>query len=356
MKKLLSLTLGLGMLFSVVACDNTKTVDGGEKTAETYSVYSVAVESGAEYKAFDPNGNEIGVLNGAFAIREAGTYSLQKIVGNTVTVYKIVAKDTLAPEVRLSYTKKYVRANETVELPTVEVIESDGTKTADVVVYDNEGNEVAITDGSVTLETLGEYTVTVTSTDASENTTTETATIVCTDNENELNTIYEFSTVWGLENQTAHRMGIRMEMTDVLAPNGETACKFNMTTPGYYSATDARKHETYLINPMQVNWADKYSKVYFWVDNQTQFTHYVRFNGTEISVAPNSGWVKIELTNLESLGGDGASYESTIDPEDCVGSYLCLQRASSEFLFGTFYVSNIYGEPKPVETVGGEEV
>ena len=214
---------------------------------------------------------------------------------------------------------------------------------------------MTVTNGTVTIETLGEYIVEVTSTDQSSNSTTETATIVCTDNEYELNTIYEFSSVWGLENQTAHRIGIRMETADVLAPNGETACKFNMTTPSYYNSTDGRKHETYLINPLHVNWAEKYSKVYFWVNNQTQYTHYVRFNGTQITVAPNSGWVKIELIDLTFLGGDGASYETTIDQEDCIGSYLCLQRASSEFLFGTFYVSNIYGEPKPSITVGGEQ-
>ena len=358
MKKLLSLTLGLGMLFSVVACSGDQTsepVDGGSKTVETYSVYSMQVEAGATYKAFSPDGSELEVLNGAFAIRGAGKYTYQKTLNGVVTVYTLNAKDTTAPEVRLSYTKKYAKANEAIALPEIEVVDADGTNVADVVVYDEEGNEVTVTDGTITPETLGEYTVAVTSVDKSENETTQTATIVCTDNEYELNTIYEFSTAWGLENQTAQRQGIRAELTDELAPNGEVACKFNMTTPDYFSSNNNRKHEMYLINPMQVNWSEQYSKVYFWVNNQTQYAHYVRFFNLQIYVAPNSGWVKIEFSEFDLLGGDGASYETTIDPEDCVGTYLCLQRTVQEFTFGTFYVSNIYGEPKPVEDVTGGE-
>ena len=89
MKKLLSLTLGLGMLFSVVACSGDQTsepIDGGSKTVETYSVYSMQVETGATYKAFSPDGSELEVLNGAFAIRGAGKYTYQKTLNGVVTV------------------------------------------------------------------------------------------------------------------------------------------------------------------------------------------------------------------------------------------------------------------------------
>ena len=203
MKKVLSLILGLGMLFSITACGNDE--NGKAKTfvstdtAETYSVYSFEPESGATYKAYAPDGSEIAMLNGSFSVRGEGEYYYSKTLKGKTTYYKVIADDTTAPELRLSYTKRYAKLNEAIKLPAVEVIESDGTKEANVSVSFG-GEAVTVTDGAITPAALGEYTVTVNSEDKSGNASSTTAIIVCTENEYELNTIYELSSVWGMEN------------------------------------------------------------------------------------------------------------------------------------------------------------
>lgn len=357
MKKALAVIVLCASLCSAAACAKESSDPKNflsETIAESYELFSFKPERGATYKAYSADGTELSVLNGSFALGASGEYYYTKTIGGKTSYHKVIAKDTVAPEIRLSYTKKYVAPQTLAALPKAEIIESDGTNDGSVAVtFKNE--EIAVLNDSFTPEKEGEYTVTFSATDKSGNAAVKTAQIICLQNTNKLNVIYEFSTAWGLENQTVQRKGIRAELSNELAPNGEKTCKFNITNADYYGWTAARKHELYLMRPLKSNWQNEFSSVYFWADNRTDEVYDVRFNGITVEIPPKSGWVKIEFKNFTLLGGTGSYYETVIDPNDYEGSYLCFQSRSDEFRYGEIFVSDIYGAPKSASAQAREE-
>ena len=106
-KTAISLFFAAGMLLCSASCGGKN--DGrirfvSTDTAETYSVYSIEPEKGATYKAYAPDGSEIDMLNGSFALYGKGEYYYEKTQNGKISRYRVIAEDRTAPEIHLSYT------------------------------------------------------------------------------------------------------------------------------------------------------------------------------------------------------------------------------------------------------------
>ena len=330
-----------------------------EAEAEAYSVYAIPVETGANYQAYDFEGGSLELLDGRFAVREAGTYSYSKQLAGKLTWHKVNVRDTIAPEIELSYQKRYVAPGSVTALPDIQVTDSDGTTDYTLIVT-REGQEISVAEGSFTPTVEGEYLITVQAADASGNRAEKTAVVACTSDRNRLNCIYEMDTVYGLEEQTTTRIGVRLKLADEKTPEQTGAGKVKVVAARTFS--DGRQeHMLFFQKPFCTEWKEELSGIYFWVRNVSDVAYDFDFMGegiqftlengaTTTMLTKEMGWQKVEIRQLDRfLLEDGRSFAGMIDMEDCVGMYLGIRPATQYYKYGEILISSIYGIPKTEE-------
>ena len=329
-----------------------------EVQAETYSVYAIPVEAGAEYQAYDTKEQPVDLLDGRFAVREAGDYYYSKNKDGKLTWHKVSVRDTTAPKIQLSYQKRYAAPGSETELPAVRVTDSDGTIDYTLTVTQN-GTEISAEEGNFTPVAEGEYIISVTAADNSGNTAEESAVVVCTTDQKRLNCIYEMDTAYGLEEQTTTQIGVRLQLCDESAPDGAGAAKVKVVASRTF--VEAQEHLIFFREPFMLQWKDSLSGIYFWIRNVSDVPYDLDFMGegirftlengaTTTLLTKEMGWQKVELTELDKfLPEDGRSFAGMIDMEDGVGMHLGIKQAGAHFKYGEILLSSIYGVPKATE-------
>lgn len=326
-----------------------------EEYAETYSVYAIPMEQGAGYGIYDPQGNPLALWDGRFAVREPGVYTYCKVLDGEISWHKVTARDTVAPVLALSYSKKYVPVGSMVELPVVRLAESDGTKDYELTVnYDGKG--IPVTGDGFLADKEGEYVIQVISIDKSGNRAERRALVTATQDPKRLNCLYEMDTVYGLEEQTTAQIGVRLQMTKEEAPDGRAAARLKLTAAKAPSdAQSMVEHMLFFRNPFHYKWKERFSGICFWVRNVSDVPYSLDFLGQELAFRADDGtsttqltrqmgWQKVEIRDLDRyLPEDGHSYTGMIDMEDCVGMYLGIRQIGSDFQYGEVLISSLYG-------------
>lgn len=300
--------------------------------------------------------------------------------------------DTTAPEIFASYEYKIVLAGEETTLPSVEFSESGVTAT-----YTLEGEEV-VAGGKFTPEAVGVYEFVVNAKDAANNKATpKTVKIRATNDASELNKIYDFETVEGIESHLGTSdMGnsqVRIHYEKVVddpetdeeekTDDGIPALKDDQGNVIVDSFAVFKNYQqlikVMLNNPLYTHWDEKFEQIYFYVYNAGVKTYRLRFNNfyyaetkkgewTKIVVAPKEVKVVVHgddittpdvveteyeytkiVTDYEAISSNAeegknpsTSMEGTIDLEDCVGSFI---RVDYDMPFEKLAFSAIYGVP-----------
>ena len=305
--------------------------------------------------------------------------------------------DTTAPEIMSSYEYKIVMANEEATLPTVEFSENNVTAT-----YTLNGESVEA-GGTFTPTEVGVYEFVINAKDAANNAASpKTVKIRATDDENELNKIYDFETVEGIE---AHlgtsdmgntNVRVHYEELEIAPPQdgegeeGETQNEVQRTDDGIPALIEDGKVivnsfavfknyntliKVMLNNPLYTHWNEKFEQIYFYVYNGGTKTYRLRFNNWLFTETKSGQWTKIVVAPKEvTVEGDdittsdvleteytkivtdysaissyttggknpSTSMEGTIDLEDCIGSFI---RVDYDMPLEKLAFSAIYGVP-----------
>ncbi len=295
--------------------------------------------------------------------------------------------DTTAPEIFASYEYKIVLVGEETTLPTVEFSELGVTATYTL------DNEEATAGGKFTPTEVGVYEFVVNAKDAANNKATpKTVKIRATDDPTELNKIYDFETVEGIESHLGTSdMGISQVRIhyEKVVDNPETD-EVEKTDDGVPALKDDQGNvivdsfavfknyqqliKVMLNNPLYTHWDEKFEQIYFYVYNAGVKTYRLRFNNfyyaetkvgqwTKIVVAPKEVTVQGDdittdvveteytkiVTDYEAISSkteegknSSTSMEGTIDLEDCIGSFI---RVDFDMPFEKLAFSAIYGVP-----------
>ena len=197
-----------------------------------------------------------------------------------------------------------------------------------------------------------------------------------TEDENDLNTMYDFETVNGLQMHVGTaRNGLnnlRLTLVDyVVAPDVDV---YGNEIPAIVDGQKVINEYTTmqnatefgritLTNPLHVNPQEKFSQLYFYFYNGGQKDITVNFNNYSQTIKAKSGWQKViiapkevektvngetltvietDYTKITSLG-NSITLDGMIDPEDMVGTFL---RIDATLRHERMAISSIYGLPK----------
>lgn len=291
-------------------------------------------------------------------------------------------EDTTAPEIFASYEYKIVMVNEEMKLPTVEYSENNVTAT-----YSLNGEE-AQAGATFTPTEVGVYEFVITAKDAANNKATpKTVKIRATDDAMELNKIYDFETIEGIESHLGTsdmgnaqvRIHYEKAEGDAKTDDGVPALKDDQGNVIVDSFAVFKNYsalvKVMLNNPLHTHWDEKFEQIYFYVYNAGHKTYRIKFNNWQYSETKKGQWTKIVIapktitvegdditttdvvetsytkvvTDYEMIsskagvsGIPSTSMEGTIDLKDCIGTFI---RVDYDYSFEKVAFSAIYGVP-----------
>ena len=275
------------------------------------------------------------------------------------------------------YEYKIVKCNSVVTVPSLNINRLEVKS----VTYTFNGNIVV--DQFTAPSEVGLYTMTIYVVDNMYDSYSSDVIYRVTDNDNDLNIIYDLSTKEGLESHlgksrigvngqriTLYKNGVRTytnpygevvteRATDI---NGDVIPSFTndvtSQTINDFIVSENQILYTRLVfsNVLNTRWDLKYSQVYFYFFNGAGTTLTLNFNGYALAVN-GSGWNKIIIapktmpngqvvTDYEVISSNGQNVTHTgmIDLEDCVGTFLKVDFSNSIY-YGKYAISSIWGNP-----------
>ena len=275
------------------------------------------------------------------------------------------------------YEYKIVKCNSVVTVPSIEINRIDVTS----VTYTFNGNIVI--DQFTAPNEVGTYTMTIYVVDKKYESYSSDVIYRVTDNDNDLNIIYDLSTKEGLESHLGKsRIGVNGQRITLFKNGSRTYTNpyGNVITeqptdingnviPSFENEVTSQTINDFIVcenqilytrlvfsNVLNTRWDLKYSQVYFYFYNGAGTTLTLNFNGYSLAVN-GSGWNKIIIapkslpngqvvTDYEIISSNGQNVTHTgmIDLEDCVGTFLKVDFANSTY-FGKYAMSSIWGKP-----------
>ena len=281
---------------------------------------------------------------------------------------------TVAPE----YEYKIVKCGSTVQVPTIYTNRDDYKQVTYVFNLETITGETFVIPSQP-----GVYLMKIYVLDVNYKPHTVEVNYRATNNDNDLNIIYDLATVEGLENHLGKsRSGVNGQRITLYQngsrtyenPYGDLVTDYpvdidGILIPSFENVDTAQTIQSFIVaenqttitrlvysNALNVNWDKKYSQVYFYFYNGAGADLKLNFNGYTVTIAKNSGWSKIiiapevvngkTVTNYDVISSNGQSTSQTgmIDLEDCVGTFLKVEFTNSVY-YGKYAMSSIWGKP-----------
>ena len=167
-----AILLVLTLAFGLTACKSVerKGPTPEERTVEVHTELDVTtLKEGSAYTDFKvtKGDREIALTDNTIVFDELGEYS---IAYKKTAVWKITVQDTTAPVVQIAGSFHNLQEESEVSLPQISVIDNyDGVMADYTVSVIHDGAAVPVSNGKFTVETYGDYTLTVTAADSSNN-------------------------------------------------------------------------------------------------------------------------------------------------------------------------------------------
>ncbi len=326
------------------------------------------------------------ILAFALALTAAGSFACNK-KDNTAKdpSYYVPQKenvaDTTAPEIFASYEYKIVLVGEETTLPTVEFSETGVTST-----YTLDG--VSVQAGAAFTPTEEKsYVFEIKAQDSAGNKSTPKKVYIrATENESELNTIYDLTHEEGLEahlgttRNSVNMLNVRLIAEGVENPKdmyGKDIPAVTDKATGEVISEDFLYLNNYtkwcrimFNNPLHTRWDEKFDQIYFYFYHGGEKDITLNFNNYKQTIVAQSGWTKVivapktvtvdgdnpetpdveteytkvvtDYAYISSIGGS-ASLEGLFDLVDCQGAFLFL---TLNIEFEPMAISSFYGLPK----------
>ena len=362
MKKILLYIILILSVIGLIACkggeenpvntsdnEDERYVFNAEYQADYGEVYyfekAVLNDLALEYEVKN-GGNPVPVCNYGFMVSSMDDYDVvvkYKERNSVLASFKVVVEEKVAPNIALSYYRKFVLPGTMVELPDVSVSDNRDLKLNYTAILSNGGNEVSYS-GDKFEAVSGEYEYIVKSTDSSGN-TAEKKCVITVGGELEMAKCVNWSDPNDNIEYCREISGGTMETSNEIVYGGfESSFKVTITEP---IATTCITVKNALIEDISEY---DYFLVYMYNDMSNVRQCSVNWSSKHINVLNQGEWVPIIFPINENLVTDSNNsiYREQQDWKNCNGLRFYIQNTSTAF--GSIYLTDIFLFDIPEET------